>query len=387
MIRTGILGIDEMLGSGIPAGTRAIFSLEPGVDGRPFMYRILQSVLSSGKNALVIAPHSTRGAFAADFSQAMGTRLEGERGKVAILDSAVRDGINARVKGTRARLAEWQRAIHETIAREGIHVVFVYFDLLYEDFGLEPALSLLPGGKEARKLTTIVEHLNLEGDSLITHFASGGYFDLIISVHSALSSVPFFHFFTVEYVSWSRMPRRSVPYEVSEGVVRLYIPKIIVTGPPSCGKTTFVANASDTGLSADRGDLDGFRTTVAMDLGWLHLKGFDITLFGTPGQPRFDPIIPRIVRNAMGAIMMIDATRPETLPRARDLLTLVFSARIPFVVAVNKVDLPHRMDERMVRESLKLKDDVPVFFISSLRRSDVHSVLESMLDRITRHSA
>jgi len=98
-----------------------------------------------------------------------------------------------------------------------------------------------------------------------------------------------------------------------------------------------------------------------MDLGWLHLRGFDITLFGTPGQPRFDPIMPQIIRNAMGVIMIIDVTRPDSLPRARDLLTLVYAARIPIVVAMNKADLPHQMDERQVRESLKLRDEIPVF--------------------------
>ncbi|MDH7509632.1 MAG: GTP-binding protein [Methanolinea sp.] len=386
MIRTGIPGIDEMLGSGIPRGSRVIFSLETGVDGRPFFFRILRTVLSAGKNALIIAPQATERAFLSDFSQMMNTDPGMEPGKIVILDSSVRERINARLKGSRARRKEWQKTMRETIQENSIEVLFVYFDLLYEDFGLEPALQLLPSGDEYRGLTTIVEHLNLEGDSLISGFASGGYFDLIISVHSNITSVPFFNFFTLEYVSWSRMPRRSVPYTVTDRTIRLYIPKIIVTGPPSSGKSTFVANASDRGLSVDRGDVDGFKTTVAMDLGWLHLRGFDITLFGTPGQPRFDPILPQIIRNAMGMIMVIDATRPETLPRARDLLTLAYAARIPVVVAVNKVDLPHKMDERQVRESLKLRDAIPVFFISSLRRSDVHAVLESMIDHITRFS-
>jgi len=386
MIRTGILGIDEMLGSGIPKGSRVIFSLEPGVDGRPFIFRILRTVLSGGKNVLVIAPPATEKAFLSDFSRMMDASPGMGPGKMVILDSSVRERINTRLKGSRSRRKEWQKIIRETIKENGIEVLFVYFDLLYEDFGLEPALQLLPSGEEYRSLTTIVEHLNLEGDSLISGFASGGYFDLIISVHSNISSVPFFNFFTLEYVSWSRMPRRSVPYTVTDGTIRLYIPKIIVTGPPSSGKSTFVANASDSGLSVDRGDIDGFKTTVAMDLGWLHLRGFDITLFGTPGQPRFDPIIPQIIRNAMGIIMVIDATRPETLPRARELLTLAYSARIPVVVAVNKADLPHTMDERQVRQSLKLREAIPVLFISSLRRSDVHSVLESMIDHITRYS-
>jgi len=387
VIRTGIPGIDEMLGSGIPKGSKVVFSLEPGVDGRPFMYRILRTVLSSGKNALVIAPGATKTAFCSDVSQLMETDQRREPGRVTVLDSAVRDGINSRSRGAKTRLKEWQKVIRETIQENAIEVLFVYFDLLYEDFGLEPALRLLPSGEEGRGLVTIVEHLNLEGDSLVSRFVSEGSFDLIISLHSAISTIPFFNFLTLEYVSWSQIPRRSIPYSAGGGTLRLYIPKIIVTGPPSSGKTTFVLNASDSGLSSDRGDADGFRTTVTMDLGWLHLRGFDIHIFGTPGQPRFDPILPQIFRNAMGVIMVIDVTRPDTLPRARELLTLAYAAKMPVVIAANKADLPHRMNERQVRESLKLKEDIPVYFISSLRRSDVHSVLESMIDHITRLSS
>lgn len=386
MIRTGILGIDEMLGSGIPEGSRGVFSLEPGVDGRPFILRILQTAVSDGKNALVIAPQATDKAFLSEFYQVMDMGRDREAGRIIVLDSTLREQINSKTKGSKSRLKEWQKNIREAILNNGIDVLVVYFDLLYEDLGLDRALSLLPSGEDSRGLTTIVEQLNLEGDSLISQLVSGGYFDLVISVHSAINSVPFFNFFTLEYVSWAKMPRRSIPYTVSGSTIQLYIPKIIVTGPPSSGKTTFVENASDRGLSADRGDLDGSRTTVTMDLGWLHLRGFDITLFGTPGQPRFDPIMPQIIRNAMGVIMIIDVTRPDSLPRARDLLTLVYAARIPLVVAMNKADLPHQMDERQVRESLKLRDEIPVFFISSFRRSDVYSVLESMVDRITRES-
>jgi len=49
MIRTGILGIDEMLGSGIPEGSRGV--VFPGArSGRAhFILRILQAALSDGK--------------------------------------------------------------------------------------------------------------------------------------------------------------------------------------------------------------------------------------------------------------------------------------------------------------------------------------------------
>lgn len=385
MIRTGITGIDEMLGSGIPKGTRVVFSLEPGVEGRMFMFRTVATVLQERKNVLIVAPHCTGRVLISECSELLNIDISGLEGEVHILDSTVRDTINSREKKTNSRKIAWKKLIRETLDRHSIDVLFIYFDLLYEDLGLEKALDLMPSAGQQDRITTVVEHLNLEGDSLIARFASERIFDLIISVHSAFTLVPFFNFFTLECVSWSRMPRRSIPYTIGEGSIRLYIPKIIITGPPTSGKSTFVAHASESGISVDRGDLDGYRTTVAMDLGWLHFRGFDITIFGTPGQPRFDPIIPQIVKNAMGIILLLDATRPDGLLRARELLMLAHAEKLPLVIAVNKSDLPHHLDEKTIRESLNIRDDVPVFFISSLKQSDVHYVVESMVDRITRH--
>lgn len=385
MIRTGITGIDEMLGSGIPRGTRVVFSLEPGVEGRMFMMRTIASALSERKNVCILSPHCTGRVFISECMEILEIDILKLGGKAVILDSAVRESINSREKKVTPRKLAWKKLIEETLEQHSIDVFFVYFDLLYEDLGLMKALDLLPTAKERDRVTTIVEHLNLEGDSLISRFASENIFDLIISIHSAFTLVPFFNFFTLEYVSWARIPRRSIPYTVAGKTIRLYIPKIIITGPPASGKSTFVSNASDSGISVDRGDLDGYRTTVAMDLGWLHFRGFDITIFGTPGQPRFDPIIPQLVKNAMGIILILDATRPDRLARAKELLDLAHVEKLPLVIAVNKSDLPHQMDEVTIRKMLNLRDDIPVFFISALKRSDVHYVVESMVDRITRH--
>ena len=385
MIRTGITGIDEMLGSGIPRGTRVVFSLEPGVEGRMFMMRTIASALSEKKNVCILSPHCTGRVFISECMEILEIDILKLGGKAVILDSTVRESINSREKKVTPRKLAWKKLIEETLEQHSIDVFFVYFDLLYEDLGLMKALDLLPTAKERDRVTTIVEHLNLEGDSLISRFASENIFDLIISIHSAFTLVPFFNFFTLEYVSWARIPRRSIPYTVAGKTIRLYIPKIIITGPPASGKSTFVSNASDSGISVDRGDLDGYRTTVAMDLGWLHFRGFDITIFGTPGQPRFDPIIPQLVKNAMGIILILDATRPDRLARAKELLDLAHVEKLPLVIAVNKSDLPHQMDEVTIRKVLNLRDDIPVFFISALKRPDVHYVVESMVDRITRH--
>ena len=386
MLKTAISGIDEMLGAGIPNESKVLFSMEPGVDGGLFMATTLVDALSSGRSCLVIIPTSTKDAFKEEILSAKDIDIYSLPGKIITLDSSTREEIRKKVRERSERLNEWKRLIGVACREQHIDAIFVYFDLLYEDFGLDGALNVLEMTGKGPKPVILVEHLNLEGDTFIEDIISSGLFDLVFSIKAAYTGVPFFNFLTIEYISWSRMPRRSVPYQISDGSIRLYIPKIIVTGPPASGKSTFVNNACEYGLSVDRHDLEGSSTTVAMDLGWLHLKGFDISIYGTPGKPRFDPILPQLFKSAMGAILVIDVTRPETFDRARQLLDTIQQSMLPVVVAANKSDLPHSLDEGGIRRTLDLPDDTLIFFITAMRSSDVCKVVEMLVEQIIMYS-
>jgi signal recognition particle receptor subunit beta len=160
----------------------------------------------------------------------------------------------------------------------------------------------------------------------------------------------------------------------------------VVTGPAQAGKSTFVTNASDLGFSIDRRDVAGDPTTVAMDFGWLHWKDFEITLYGTPGQQRFDPVVPMLLSHAMGVVLLIDATKPQALKRARDHVQLIREKHLPMVIAANKSDLPDTMSDSEIRKGLDLPKNIPLFFISAMRRADVRLVLESLVDYITQYT-
>ncbi len=372
-----------MLGSGIPRGTRVLFSMEPGVDGRLFMISTLNNALSRGLRCLVVIPTSTTRVFRNEIQTLKNVDIDDFKDRITVLDSSVRENIHRKCPSPAEEAEEWKLLIRETCEKNLVDIIFVYYDLIYEDLGLEDGLRILDLTVGDRKPTVVLEHLNLEGDKLLSRFSSDFSFDLVISLKSGFTPVPYFNFFTLEYTSWSKMPRRSIPYIITNNTISLYIPKIIVTGPPASGKTTFVNQASDRGISGDRKDLKGAATTVAMDLGWLHFKGFDITIYGTPGQPRFDPILPQLASHAMGVVMVIDVTRPEQMDRVRTLMELAKVNLIPMVIAANKCDLPHTMNEADIRNSLHLKDDVPIHFISALRRSDVRLVVEALVHRIT----
>jgi signal recognition particle receptor subunit beta len=121
-----------------------------------------------------------------------------------------------------------------------------------------------------------------------------------------------------------------------------------------------------------------------MDFGWLHWQDFDITLYGTPGQPRFDPMLPMILHNAMGVVLLVDATNPEQLPRARHLFDTITKMHVPIVVAANKKDLPGLMSEEEIRNGIGINKDIPVFLISAQIKDDVRDVLEALVDSITK---
>jgi uncharacterized protein len=386
MISTGVSGLDELLGSGIPRGSKVLYSLEPGVDGQLFMISALNCALSKGRSCLVILPNTTVDAFHSDAVTKCGARLDIKLKKIAFIDAVDRERIQKSARTPAAQEREWKARIQKICRENKVEMIFGYFDLIYEDFGLESGLNILESARREQKATLILEHLNLEGAPLLTHFVKEFAFDLVLAVRSSSRPTPHFNYFTILHCSWSSLPRRSVPFIIANSQIVPYIPKIVVTGPAHSGKTTFLTNASENVESIDRIGADGDLTTVAMDYGWLHWKDFDITLEGTPGHARFDPLIPPALSHAMGVVLVIDATKPDTLPRARHLIELIQKKKIPYVIAANRNDLPGTMGTEEIRDQLKIPKDILIFPISAKRGSDVQQVLESLVDYITQYT-
>jgi len=384
MISTGMYGIDDMLGGGIPKGSRVLYSLDPGVDGQLFMISTLYEALEQKKSCLVIIPHTTVEAFLHDVEQLRGHRIRPEEHTIAFIDCVDRERIMRMGSVGSLPEDEFQNKIKTICDEKNVDVIFCYFDILGEDFGLEKGLSILSPACCPQKATVIVEYLNLGGESFLESPAIRKAFDLILTIKSSCSPLPHFNYFTILYTSWSTQLRRSVPFLVKKGHIVPYIPKIVVAGPPNSGKSRFVLNATALGVSVDRVGFNGPGVTTAMDFGWLHWQDFDITLYGTPGQPRFDAMLPGVLKNAMGAVLIVDATDKKQLPRAKQLYKTMTKMHLPVVVAANKKDLTGVMGEDEIRKCIGIGKDVPVFLISAMQKNDVRDVLESLVASITR---
>jgi small GTP-binding protein len=163
--------------------------------------------------------------------------------------------------------------------------------------------------------------------------------------------------------------------------------KIVVTGPFSAGKTTLIRTISEiTVLSTEKDITDHTKsrkaaTTVAMDFGRITIdRDLVLYLFGTPGQDRFDFMWEILGEGMLGYILLIDASRADSLEEAVGILAAFRKmARVPFVVALNKAAGMEPADEDKVRSVLELSEDIPVVPCDATDRESVKSVLLALL--------
>ena len=163
--------------------------------------------------------------------------------------------------------------------------------------------------------------------------------------------------------------------------------KIVVTGPFAAGKTTLIRTISEiTVLSTERGITDDTKarkaeTTVAMDFGRITIdRDLVLYLFGTPGQERFDFMWEILGEGMLGYVLLVDASRPETLAEAQNILEAFRRmARVPFVVALNRPDQLGSVSEDSVRAALELSSHVPVVPCDATDKDSVKNVLLALL--------
>ena len=163
--------------------------------------------------------------------------------------------------------------------------------------------------------------------------------------------------------------------------------KIVVTGPFAAGKTTLIRTISEiTVLSTERGITDSTRrrkaeTTVAMDFGRITIdRDLVLYLFGTPGQERFDFMWEILGEGMLGYVLLVDASRPDSLDEAVGILEAFRRmARVPFVVGLNRAEGMDEAEEERIRKTLDLDPDVPVVPCDATDRESVKSVLLALL--------
>jgi len=123
--------------------------------------------------------------------------------------------------------------------------------------------------------------------------------------------------------------------------------KFVITGPFAAGKTTLVKTMSEipvigteTAVTDNTSSIKT-NTTVSMDFGKLTLVDEDmiveLSLFGTPGQQRFNFMWDVLAEGMDGYVVLVDLSRPDSFEEAAGIIA--HFARIsdaPFVIGANK---------------------------------------------------
>ncbi|MDI6887351.1 MAG: GTP-binding protein [Candidatus Thermoplasmatota archaeon] len=186
------------------------------------------------------------------------------------------------------------------------------------------------------------------------------------------------NFMIPEKVAWKKIKKFSVPVKVLKpGGVKVYFPKILVTGPYKAGKSAIVKAISKTSVSVDRAG-----TTIALDHGYLDYKGFSSDIFGTPGQESFDPLLEYLAEDAVAVILVLDSTQPKTFIRAKQMLEKTRSYYLPLVVAANKQDLKNALPTKKIRAMLGLPKNIPILPTVATAKKGTGRLVDELFKRL-----
>src|SRR3989338_7854596 len=110
-----------------------------------------------------------------------------------------------------------------------------------------------------------------------------------------------------------------------------------------------------------------------------------ITFIDTPGHEAFSQLRSRGASVADIAILLIDG-KDSVMPQTAESIAHIKAAKIPFIVVINKIDLPDANPEKVRNDLLKYEvlvegkgGDIPVITLSAKTGKGVQELLEAIL--------
>jgi uncharacterized protein len=347
-IATTIPQLDKMLGGGIDQGSVTAVWMEPGTNGAPFVYQMAAEV--SKKSKLFYFVNSKSPEIVKREAKEYGFAL----GKVNFVDSySALVGAKTSSALLVANPKDPEEILNEvSIITKKIKNAVIVLDSLsnFIDLVEQENVKFLKAFKES-------------GATIICLFTEWGYdpsfvkkirllIDNIIEVKLVRDRLFSRTFFGVAKAGGKKLKSKGVPFRLEKsGGIKIFIPKVLVTGPFNAGKTSLIHSASQKAVSVDR-----LGTTIALDHGHLKYGDFSVDLFGTPGQQRFDPILKLLGGEALGVIVVVSSTDPQGFPRALDMIEKAKVSGLPIVIGANKANLRGALKPDQIQKRLGLKD-------------------------------
>lgn len=386
MIETGIPKLDEFLGGGIPNGKSLVYFIQPGVEGEIFGLQTIHSSLKKGGTGVFVVSSTIPDIIKGQFRE-FGWDIQQFKEQLFFVDaynSLIGAPSNEKyVVSNPDNIEEFSRIIMKAIKElPPSTIVFGSLSTIIDLCGEKETLEAVRTWNNMAKL---YDHV------LVYNFTAWPYteetlkaikedmFNAVISVGGISERVIFGQYFGIFKADWIKEIKKSMLFRVLRpGGIRLYIPKILVTGPFDSGKSTFVHALSTKAISVDR-----LGTTIALDHGHVDYKGFSADIFGTPGQDRFDPIIKLLSGESMGVFLIVDSTNTTDFIRAKQMLEITKSYGLPYVIIANKQDLPGALSPEEIRTQFNLPKDVPIVPVVAKDKKNVYEAFEVLINKIT----
>jgi len=382
MVNTSIVVLDETLET-IPSGSIVLFLTEPTVEGDPFVYQAFYENLVAGKEGVIVTLSKPPQYLYREFEE-YGWSLERYRSKVVFVDcyssliSAPSDAefVIKHPNDINEVLETIEKALKSV--ENGV-LAIPALSVLVDYCGEENFVNNFEKFKDISKkaATTFASFILWPYDKKTIEKVND--VDCVINVKGIEQRVVFGEYFEVAKVKWlESVENKSVMFKVIKpGGVRAYIPKILVTGPFHSGKSTFIHTLSTRAVSVDR-----LGTTIALDHGHVEHAGVSADIFGTPGQERFDPLLRTLSLNAIGTIVIVDSTRPETFERSKAMWQEVWKTGMPVIFLANKQDEPNALQTEKIRDMMKLPEDIPMLPCVAKDKESVLNAFEVLVDLI-----
>lgn len=395
MIKTGIQALDEYLKGGIPTGKTLLYFSERGAPGDVFSIQTVYASLTENCVCYYVATNCFPDVVRDSFRE-YGWDLLPYQSHFAVVDGY--SGLIGVPSEEQFRIDDPGSidSIDESISRiiellsPGDMIVLPSLSSVFDNCRSESTsdAAILERVKNWNKMAVLNGGVVMYGfadrdyDRRLVEQIKNGLCNATVVIGSTAGKQLYKDYFKLYSCDWTTPPEWPILYKIIKpGGVRIYIPKILVTGPHGSGKSTFVRTASL--LSSGKAvSVDRFKTTVAMDYAHLTLRGFSVDLFGTPGQSRFDPLVRTLAKDAMGVVMLIDSTSAEGFDRALDIIRMACGKTAPYIVAANKQDLTEAMELDYIRKKMALPASVPVIGTVAHDPASVMQVLETLINRI-----
>ncbi|RLF51059.1 MAG: hypothetical protein DRN11_03450 [Thermoplasmata archaeon] len=331
MITTGLKKFDEYLNGGIPKGKSLLFQIEPGMEETDIAFHIMKENAEKVNTIYVSSVSSPKNVY---------KKMEEFNLEIKEKKFAVVDGYSSLIGAP----SEEKYVVEEP------HDIGSYEDVIFhalEDMGGDTlivfdSLSNIMDLCNERTALEGIERINNEiskiGAYILFNFIAWPYkeavlykikrmFNAIIYARKE-GSLPLME---IKRVDWNGKIAKFYFKIFKPDGLRIYIPKIIVTGSFKAGKTTFLKSISKKFFPVER-----LGATTGVEYGIVDYKGYRADVFGIPGREGFAPLLDKFAGSSMGVIIVLDSTDESSIRIAKNLVEKF--RNVPRVIVANKQD-------------------------------------------------